>query len=98
MTTRHNNVMGLIYLVHLDKPLHHAKHYLGWCESFGLENRLHEHRTGQGSKLLRAVNEAGIGYQVVKTWRGTRSKERQMKRWKCTPRLCPVCRTSAQGV
>lgn len=88
---------GVIYLVHLDQPFHHAKHYLGFVESdLGerLDERMERHRRGTGSKLLRAVAKAGIGWRVVRTWRGTRADERRMKNAKMTPRYCPICSAS----
>jgi hypothetical protein len=49
------------------------------------------HRTGKGSKLMRAVTLAGIDWEVVRVWKnGTRSDERRFKGHSST-RLCPVC-------
>lgn len=85
--------MGLIYLIHFDAPLHHAMHYLGFVED-DLNARLARHRSGQGAKLLAALNRAGIGYRVVKTWAGDRSLERSLKNRKNGPRLCPICQAA----
>jgi hypothetical protein len=38
-----------VYLIHLDRPLAHARHYLGSTDD--LERRLHEHEQGNGSKM-----------------------------------------------
>lgn len=82
---------GTIYLVHLHRPYRHARHYLGWAAD--VERRLAEHRAGRGSPLLRAAAAAGIEFQVVRTWPGTRFEERRLHRFKNTPaRLCPICR------
>ena len=40
---------------------------------------------------MRAVNEAGIGWHVVRTWPGTRDTERQIKDLRSGRRLCPEC-------
>lgn len=89
---------GTIYLVHLQRPYRHARHYLGWAAD--VERRLAEHRAGRGSPLLRAAAAAGISFDVVRMWPGTRFEERRLHRFKNTPaRLCPICRgepTSAQ--
>lgn len=82
----------MIYLIHLSAPLGHAKHYLGFVEDrFDLERRLKRHRSGQGSRLLRACNERGIAYEIVRVWpAGTRTHERRMKN-RASTQLCPTC-------
>ena len=88
---------GTVYLVHLDRPFWHAKHYMGFTERDDVETRLEEHRNNRGSKLLRAVNDAGIPWRLSRTWEGmTRSEERRLKRQKMAPRLCPVCVAKAK--
>jgi predicted GIY-YIG superfamily endonuclease len=86
----------VIYLIHFDTPLSHARHYIGFVrEDDGLDARIAEHRSGQGARLLRACNAAGIGWRVVATFPGDRKAERRMKRWRCIARTCPVCRAEA---
>jgi hypothetical protein len=85
----------VLYLIHFAKPLHHARHYLGYStDENSLPVRLERHASGQGAKLMAAVARAGIGFQVVRTWPdGTRADERRLKNQKNAPaRLCPVCR------
>lgn len=83
----------MVYLLHFDRPLHHAKHYLGYTGN--LEQRLALHANPDGSShhaLIRAVRAAGIGFQLARTWAdGDRAFERQLKRQKHGPRLCPIC-------
>lgn len=81
--------IGAIYLIHFVRRFHHARHYLGW--TLDLPGRLASHRAGRGAKLLRALAQAGIGWELVCWWIGTRADERRMKRRKGTPRLCPAC-------
>src|SRR5260370_19461090 len=78
-----------VYLIHLERPYHHARHYLGCTHD--LMHRLAEHRKGTGAKLLRAVGRAGIPFDVVRTWDGYRQEELQLKARKNAPKLCPVC-------
>lgn len=85
-----NNVAGTIYLLHFDQPLAHAKHYIGWTDN--LPQRIQDHASGNGARLMQVLRDAGIGFQLVRTWCGTRTDERRLKRRKGTPRLCPVCR------
>ena len=83
---------GIVYLICFDRKYHHARHYLGFCEDGNLEKRMDAHMMGSGSKLLRAVVEAGIGWKVVQLWEGDRSFERKLKRRKNSGKLCPCCR------
>jgi predicted GIY-YIG superfamily endonuclease len=84
----------MVYLVHLERPLAHARHYIGFVETPDrLDTRIEYHRQGRGSKFLRAVAEAGIDFAVARTWRdGDRRLERRLKNRKEAPRLCPLCR------
>jgi hypothetical protein len=83
-------MMGEVYLICFDRPFRHARHYLGWSQM--LRQRLWHHRNGTGARLLAAVNAAGIGYRIVRVWKGSRTLERLLKQKKSSPRLCPVCR------
>ena len=82
----------MIYLLHFSRPFKHATHYIGFT-SKDLEGRLAYHSAGKGSKLLKAVAEAGISWTVARTWPGGRNEERRLKNQKNAPRLCPICRT-----
>lgn len=92
-------MMGTVYLIHLDRPLAHARHYIGWAHG-GIEavaRRLDRHRVGRGSRLLAACAKKGIGFDVVKTWSGVdRHFERKLKKRNSTPRICPVCCAAGQ--
>jgi len=87
--------MGLIYLICFEEKFQHAGHYLGFVEdeNDGLEKRLQLHRSGNGSRLLRAVAAAGINFDVVRTWSGrSRSDERKMKNAGGGCRYCLKCK------
>lgn len=89
------NVEGTIYLLHLDPPVAHARHYLGWTER-DVVDRLAEHLRGAGSPLVRAAVERGSRVSLVRTWPArTRHEERRLKRNSHIPRLCPACRAAA---
>lgn len=88
--------MAHVYLIHFDNKLHHAGHYLGY--STCLPHRIESHRNNTGAKLLRAVNEAGISWGVVRTWTvSSQGLEGAIKRQKNTPRFCPVCNAALAG-
>lgn len=81
--------MPTIYLIHFDRPYKHARHYIGLTR-IGVEQRLERHRSDSGAKLLKAVQAAGIKYDVVRTWEGDAALERRLKKRKDAPKLCPV--------
>jgi predicted GIY-YIG superfamily endonuclease len=90
MSSRRTSRTGTIYLLHFDRPLHHARHYLGWTEN--LDERLAAHESGSGACILAACRASGIGWRLARTWTGTRHEERRLKRCKMAPRYCPTCR------
>ncbi len=86
------NNIGKVYLICFEKKYHHAKHYIGFAES-DVEKRLEKHRKGQGAKLLKALNKAGINYSVVRVWEDVdRHFERKLKNCKNSKRYCPYCK------
>lgn len=89
-------MISTVYLLHFAAPLGNlsnpraqATHYLGWAAN--LEQRIAQHRAGQGAALTRAAVERGIDFEVVATWPGDWRLERRLKALKATPRLCPIC-------
>lgn len=83
----------MVYLIHFEKKLHHAEHYLGFVER-NLKARIKRHKAGNGAKLLAALNRAGISWEVVQVWKdGDRHFERQLKNRKKSSCFCPVCRS-----
>lgn len=82
----------MIYIIHFDEPLAHARHYVGYYKRGNLKRRLEEHRSGRGARILQVCNERGIEYRVARLMPGDRNRERQIKNAKCTPRYCPECR------
>lgn len=82
-------MQGTIYLIHFDRPYHHARHYLGWTQY--LDARLAHHQAGNGARLMAAVSAAGIGWRVVQTWKGDRNLERRIKNCHGLAQCCPVC-------
>ena len=80
---------GWVYIIHFDEKFHHAGHYIGFA--LNVEGRLYYHKKGTGSKLLAALNRAGIGYKIVRVLAGDRNLERKLKNKKNTAALCPIC-------
>jgi hypothetical protein len=84
----------MIYVLHFERPYHHARHYVGFAEH-DVENRVREQLTSTGrrpSPLVRAVVAAGIGVVLAAVIEGTREDERKIKRGAKTSSVCPHCR------
>ena len=85
-----------VYLIHFEQKYHHAGHYLGYSKHLWF--RIITHRANTGAKLLRAVNQAGIEWTVVRTWTvDSQDLERKLKILKNSPRLCPICNSELAG-
>lgn len=85
-----DHLPGTVYLLHSGQPYKHAKHYLGWaCD---LDARLAQHAGGTGARLLQVTRDAGIGWQLARTWPGGRHRERPLRKQGGRTRMCPVCK------
>jgi hypothetical protein len=85
--------MSLVYLIHFHRAYRHARHYVGFVAGGrkALAERMERHRAGHGARLLQVIGEAGIGWDVVKTWKGGRDFERKLKNRHGAGRFCPCC-------
>ncbi len=79
----------------LQRPYHHARHYIGWARD--VEARVAEHRAGAGSPLIRAALAAGVRVELAATMPGSRFLERRLERWHKTGQFCPRCRAARGG-
>lgn len=79
----------MVYLLHFNTPYRQARHYLGFSDN--LNQRLEAHKNGTGARLMEVINEAGIEWELARTWEGDRKTEKALKRQKNSPRLCPIC-------
>jgi hypothetical protein len=82
-----------VYLLHLDPPLAHSSHYIGFCTSERMvQPRLDHHMAGNGARMMRAAAAAGCRVTVAHVWPdGDRNFERRLKRRKDATKFCPVC-------
>ena len=82
---------GTAYLLHLNRPYKHARHYIGW--STNLQGRLADHAAGRGAKLLQAARRQGITWRLARTWEDVpQARETQLTRQGGGKRLCPICK------
>lgn len=77
----------MVYLLRFHQPVgagrKYVRYYMGYCADHRLDQRLAEHRSGNGAKLVAAAVARGIDFEVVRTWpNATRQDERCLKRWK----------------
>jgi len=85
----------MIYLLHYDRPLHHAQHYLGFTDD--LDARTARHLNGFGGRLPAVFSELGISFRIARTWDGDRKLERKLKNRKNGRKLCPICLNEKNG-
>ena len=85
----------MIYLLHYDRPLHHAQHYLGFTDD--LDARTARHLNGFGGRLPPVFSELGISFRIARTWDGDRKLERKLKNRKNGRKLCPICLNEKNG-
>lgn len=81
---------GTVYLLHFNEPYHHARHYMGFTTN--LAERLEAHAKGTGARLMEVIANAGLSFELARTWTGTRKDERKLKSAKNAPRFCPMCK------
>jgi hypothetical protein len=82
---------GTVYILHLDPPYKHARHYTGHAEPGRLHARLAAHAAGTGARLMQVVKAAGGSFRLARTLPGSRTRERELKDRHEAPRLCPIC-------
>jgi predicted GIY-YIG superfamily endonuclease/GNAT superfamily N-acetyltransferase len=85
--------MSLIYVLHFDTPLAHARHYIGCTEN--LRARLTAHANGAGSRICRELIKREIGWKLGGLYQCThkqmRRLERSLKDQKHSSRFCEIC-------
>ncbi len=80
-----------VYVLHLDPPLAHARHYVGIALDGNVLRRVRQHMSGQGSPLVAAAVAAGCQVRVVLDVPGDRGLERRWHNAHGT-RVCPECK------
>jgi predicted GIY-YIG superfamily endonuclease len=80
-----------VYLLHIDPPLKHARHYIGFTNRT-VEERLDDHTSSKGSPLIAAAIKNGSSVTVGRIWNGEgRELERRLKKQKNSRRHCTLC-------
>ncbi len=81
--------IAVVYLIHFNRRLKHAGHYIGFTTD--LDKRITDHLCGMGARLMEVINDAGIEWKIARTWRGDRKLERRLKNWNGAAKFCPIC-------
>lgn len=87
----------MVYILHLDTPLFHARHYTGYSTNQRtLKERIQLHKAGRADcHFTRALHQLGISMTLARVFKGTkkynREFERSLKNTKAIPRYCPIC-------
>lgn len=81
---------GTVYLLHFNAAYKHAAHYIGWTIG-DVEDRLQQHMSGTGARLIEVIVNAGHTFELARTWQGTTELERALKRYGGAARICPIC-------
>lgn len=72
-----------VYLLHIDPPYKHARHYIGWSKAYRPNERINQHLldTAKANPLIKAAIAAGCLVSVAHIWhqRANRKFERQLK-------------------
>ena len=85
----------MIYILHIDPPLAHARHYVGWTKDEDVSRRVQEHLDQSGrrpARLIGAALAAGRTITLAGTLEGDRDFERQLKRRGSAKSYCPLCK------
>jgi predicted GIY-YIG superfamily endonuclease len=77
------------YLLHFQRPIYGAQHYLGWSVDIGRRVRLH--LRGRGARLVRQALKAGIDVQLVRVWPTVARKHEYVLKRRTPKRYCPRC-------
>jgi predicted GIY-YIG superfamily endonuclease len=89
MAARSSAAVDGCYLLHFERPIYGAQHYLGW--SVDIARRVRLHLTGRGARLVRQALKAGIDVHLVRIWpTALRQQEYVLKR-QAPKRYCPRC-------
>lgn len=91
---------GYVYVLHFERPLSHAQHYVG-CTHAPRE-RLCTHAKGDGARIVRAALAEGIRFKLgalgVTTLVNMRRLERQVKDWHGSGEFCECCTPDPRAI
>jgi predicted GIY-YIG superfamily endonuclease len=79
-----------VYILHLDTPLEHARHYTGFAHD--LAERIPLHGTSRGARIMQVCQERGITWRLGRIFEdGDRRLERRFKKTGHAAARCAIC-------
>lgn len=85
----------VVYILHADKPLGRARHYIGITRTNRLRQRMREHASGRGSAITRAMLMQGSTLYVARVIPiDDPYQERALKISGHHERKCPICQNT----
>lgn len=83
-----------VYLLHYERQLGRAQHYLG--ASRDMFKRIDNHRKGNGARMPAAFARAGIEFELARIWIAMEGEnpfyfERRIKQRHNSRQWCPIC-------
>lgn len=88
-----NDTPGFVYLLHFHGNLGTGAHYIGFAED--VDNRVKQHAKGTASRFTGKMKKNGIGFVLARIWPGPKKLEREIKKLRRGPKLCPICQAVA---
>lgn len=62
------NGLPLVYLIHFEEPLKHARHYVGSTCHFKERLRCYKAGNADAARIMAAVVKEGIAWRTVRVW------------------------------
>jgi hypothetical protein len=87
--------MAETYPLHFDEPYAHTGHDLRRAKD--LQRQLAQHRSGNGTRPIEVITEAGVGSTLARTKEGGREAERRLRRGHNGRRPWPICSAGAEN-
>lgn len=91
-----------VYLLHIDPPYKHARHYIGWSKAYRPNERINQHLldTAKANPLIKAAIAAGCLVSVAHIWhqRADRKFERQLKNLERHTEVLPALQPARAAV
>ncbi len=90
-----------VYVLHIDPPFKHARHYIGFTPDPTADRRVSEHLNGlfKGTPLIKAALDAGHSVRLAHQFPGAnREFERWLKDRKDVRSWCPCCGVNTRPI
>ena len=89
-----------VYLLHLEPPLRHSQHYIGYArDERQLKERVRRHQNGTGGVLPKYAILNGSRVELAHVWPETPKEfEKYLKTYGGATRYCPICKVNSRPI